>query len=30
VDTTGLSVDQVVTALAEAIERRRRDVPGCE
>jgi cytidylate kinase len=30
VDTTGLSVDQVVTALAEAIERRRRDLPGCE
>lgn len=30
VDTTGLSVDQVVTALAEAIERRRRDVPGRE
>ena len=30
VDTTGLSVDQVVTALVEAIERRRRDVPGCE
>jgi cytidylate kinase len=28
VDTTGLSVDQVVTALAEAIERRRRDLPG--
>ena len=30
VDTTGLSVDQVVTALAEAIERRRRDLPGCD
>jgi CMP/dCMP kinase len=29
VDTTGLSVDQVVTALADAIERRRRDLPGC-
>ena len=28
VDTTGLSVDQVVTALAEAVERRRRDLPG--
>jgi CMP/dCMP kinase len=28
VDTTGLSVDQVVTALAEAIERRRRDLPA--
>jgi cytidylate kinase len=30
VDTTGLSVDQVVTSLAEAVERRRRDLPGCD
>jgi cytidylate kinase len=28
VDTTGLTVDQVVTALAEAVERRRRELPG--
>ena len=30
VDTTGLGVDQVVTALAEVVERRRRDLPGGE
>ena len=30
VDTTGLSVDQVVTLLAEAVERRRRELPGGE
>jgi CMP/dCMP kinase len=30
VDTTGLTVDQVVTALAEAVERRRRELPGGE
>jgi cytidylate kinase len=29
VDTTGLSVDQVVSALAEAVQRRRRDFGGC-
>jgi CMP/dCMP kinase len=28
VDTTGLSVDQVVAMLAEAVERRRRELPG--
>jgi cytidylate kinase len=30
VDTTGLSVDQVVAMLAEAVERRRRELPGGE
>jgi cytidylate kinase len=30
VDTTGLSVDQVVAVLAEAVERRRRELPGGE
>ena len=29
VDTTGLSVDQVVAALADAVQRRRRDLGGC-
>jgi CMP/dCMP kinase len=29
VDTTGLSVEQVVAALAEAVQRRRRDLGGC-
>jgi cytidylate kinase len=30
VDTTGLTVDQVVAALAETVERRRRELPGGE
>ena len=30
VDTTGLSVDQVVAVLAETVERRRRELPGGE
>jgi cytidylate kinase len=30
VDTTGLTVDQVVAVLAEAVERRRREFPGGE
>jgi cytidylate kinase len=29
VDTTGLSVEQVVTVLAETVERRRRESTGC-
>jgi len=30
IDTTGLSVEQVVAVLAEAVERRRRELPGSE
>ena len=30
VDTTGLTVDQVVAVLAETVERRRRELPGSE